>query len=1418
MEHTLIGNYNSLLVLLSFIVILLTSFAAFEVSARLFQAQRPKKVLWLTIGSLTMGGGIWVLHFIGMMAFMHPVPIHYSLHSIWISLGLITAASFIYLLIASKPNVNKLHFIIGSLIMGFSILGMHYIGMSAIHMNVSVSDNPVTFILSVLLAFVPSFIFLKVTYHHRKNETNIPMKTKVVSGILMGLSICAMHYIAMVGTTWTYHAQPDNLSIQIIDSNQLAMIIGICSILILGIVLIGLYLDHTFTKQSTRLKINEQYYKSLFEDNSEAVLLFDLQGRFVHFNQSVNDLYGYSIEELLDQSFDSLVPPERLEWTISQFKLAAHGETTTYETSVLHKNGSIKELHVKNIPILVDGSIVGVFGIIKDITEAKRAEEALIEAESKYRSLVEQSLAGVYIYQDSKIVYANPRLVEIMGYSQEELYELTLADYVYEEDIPLVTGNITKRLVKGIPSLRYEYRAIRKDGNMIYLEIHGTVARYRGQNAVIGTIIDITDRKKSEQTIQHMAYNDYLTGLPNSHFLNKRLNELIDCESETAVLKLELERLNNIRETVGQESGNSLILLASERIKQSLGDHDILVRWQEDKFVILLNDTNHERTKQTAERILEAMSKPLENVPYDVYVNPSIGISVSPQDGSSAETLLEKAKYALDYAKRHGNNSYHFYTADLHGETRENLELEMDLYKAIEQNELAIHYQPQFHLSTGEYIGNEALIRWHHPKWGMISPAKFIPIAEETGLIISIGEWVLRTACTQNKAWQEAGYAPMVISVNLSSRQFLQTNLVDVVERILTETKLEAKYLDLEITESMTMDVKRTIKTLHALKKIGIKISIDDFGTGYSSLNYLKEFPIDRLKIDQSFIRDCHQDPSNATIVKAIISMAHHLNIQVIAEGVETKDHLDFLQQHLCDEVQGYLLSKPLPAEELEGMFSDLQVLIRRFGLTSEISHRLWLERELELTKQELQETIRQQDGMTLKYKYKDGKLIHTMCDGELIYRIGFTPEQIVGKELAEILPLETAERKVEFYWRAWQGEQNVSYEGEANGIYYLATLRPVIRKGKVVEVIASCVDITERKRVEEALRHSENNYRLIAENTSDIITIVDNNGTVLYTSPSSEVVKGYRADELVGLSGFSFVYPDDLQLIEHAFSNILLTKTSQLVQYRYVHKNQNLIYLESRVTPVIGENGEVEHFVVVARDITEQKKAENHLRKWERLSVAGELAAGVAHEIRNPLTSIKGFLQLLDQGAVCEEHYDIILKDFHQVESIINEFLALAKPEAPLFKLTDLQGVLSKVVQLVESEAHLKNIQVQCTLPNEPLLVICDENQLKQVFLNVLINSIESMSQGGELAVAMEKKDECAVIVRIIDQGCGMSEDRVKKLGEPYYSNKEKGTGLGLMSSYKIIHEHQGEIHIESKLGTGTTVEVKLPLFQGVV
>jgi EAL domain-containing protein (putative c-di-GMP-specific phosphodiesterase class I) len=393
---------------------------------------------------------------------------------------------------------------------------------------------------------------------------------------------------------------------------------------------------------------------------------------------------------------------------------------------------------------------------------------------------------------------------------------------------------------------------------------------------------------------------------------------------------------------------------------------------------------------------------------------------------------------------------------------RETLELENTLWMAHIKKEFRLHYQPNIDLVTGKIIGAEALIRWEHPERGLVPPAEFIPITEQSGLILPIGEWVLRTACLQNKAWQEAGLPPMIMSVNLSARQLYQPQLVDKIKQILKETKLDPAYLELEITEGILLDVQRVLPIIRKLKRLGVSISLDDFGTGYSSLYYLKEFPIDKLKIDQSFVRTCINDFKDATIVKTIIKMAHELDMKVVAEGVEGKEQLIFLQQNLCDICQGYLVSKPLPPDEFEEMFVKVEKLFEQEGIPEELNRQQQLEAALEAARQEWQATMRQQQGMIFKFIKLNGQFIHTLCDGALLYKINLSPGQVIGRTLHDFLPGHVADAGLHYYEMAWNGEDPVQCEFEANGVRYFTSLRSIKQEGKTVEVIGSSMEIAE--------------------------------------------------------------------------------------------------------------------------------------------------------------------------------------------------------------------------------------------------------------------------------------------------------------------------------------------------------------------
>ncbi|MEK0317292.1 EAL domain-containing protein [Cohnella sp. 56] len=517
-----------------------------------------------------------------------------------------------------------------------------------------------------------------------------------------------------------------------------------------------------------------------------------------------------------------------------------------------------------------------------------------------------------------------------------------------------------------------------------------------------------------------------------------------------------------------------------------------------------------------------------------------------------------------------------------------------ELGQAIDRNQLLVYYQPQLHIRTGRIMGVEALLRWQHPTLGIVSPGEFIPIAEETGQIIPIGEWVLRQACAQIKAWQDNGMEPFTVSVNLSPRQFEQSSIVDTVSAALTDTGLDARYLELEITEGMTMDVERSSATLNELKKLGVKISVDDFGIGYSSLNYLKRFPIDTLKIDQSFIRDCTTDESDAMIIKTIISMAHHLNMNVIAEGIETPEHLIFLQQHLCDEGQGYLFSRPLPADQFLQEYGRIGSVVESLGLSASLTDQMWIQEQLRATRHDLETTLRQQQGKIMKFREEHGKFIHSLCDGELLYRMGFTPGHIVGKELRDFLPPRTAERIESFYRKAWLGNDNVTYEDEINGIWYLSSLRPIRRGGRVVEVIGSAIDITQRKRAEEALRQMYARFRLIAENTTDLISVFDTDGKLQYASPSHEQLLGFALQSLEGKTLSDLIHPDDHNAAAAFFSEVVEKKKAGHEAFRLRHRDGGWVWVETGCTPVLGGDGRVERIISVGRDITVRKREDD--------------------------------------------------------------------------------------------------------------------------------------------------------------------------------------------------------------------------------
>lgn len=460
---------------------------------------------------------------------------------------------------------------------------------------------------------------------------------------------------------------------------------------------------------------------------------------------------------------------------------------------------------------------------------------------------------------------------------------------------------------------------------------------------ILAIIRNITHSKEAEQKLRHLAYFDQLTNLPNSLYIKETIEEHIsnleNKKSHFSIIFIDLDRFKKINDTYGHTIGDQILKLVSDRMiacfnkcsflkYQGKSKVTMFSRFSGDEFVILLNDQDPINTSsKLSQKILESLSFPFKIGSKELYITPSIGIAIYPQDGQDVDTLLKNADSAVNHSKHEGRNIFHFYTNTMNADSKDRLTLETELRKALELKQFQMHYQPQVDAKTQKIIGAESLIRWYHPEKGVISPVHFIPIAEEIGLIEELGLWTLEASCQQMRSWLDQGISLKAMSFNLSAKQFRNKNLVRDIEMVLEKTQLPPHYLELELTESMVMyEEDKAIKTLNDLKNIGLKIAIDDFGTGYSSLSYLKIFPIDFLKIDRAFVINLDKDPVDAKIVNAIITMAHALQLEVIAEGVETNIHFEKLREHGCDLVQGYLFGKPLAPPDFEALYRENQI------------------------------------------------------------------------------------------------------------------------------------------------------------------------------------------------------------------------------------------------------------------------------------------------------------------------------------------------------------------------------------------------------------------------------------------------------------------------------------------------------------
>jgi diguanylate cyclase (GGDEF)-like protein/PAS domain S-box-containing protein len=914
------GVFDPAWVIVSIVIAVFASITTLYVADQIGQSPlRRARMAWLGIGALSLGAGMWAMHFVGMLAYRFPSAMHFDVAVTLASFALAVMASAVALWVISRPSFKIWHLLVGSVLFGAGMAAMHYCGMAALILEGKLSYDPKRFALSWAGAVVLAALALGVRRPLRRNVGRVWCLP--LSGIVMGCAVAGIHYFAMTAAYFIPDGFPRDAG-HVIDPELLAALASLFSVMLIALILAASFVGQGLNV-AARLRESEHKVRRILESTQEGFVLVGRDNVIREVNNALCTLAGISREELLGRSVFEFVDVANRPILAEQIQQREAGERRSYELELSLPGGRRLPCLINSTPTVDErGAVTGAFALISDLTGRRKHEAYMRQTVAVFENTAE----GVMITdKEGRLVLVNPAFTEITGYDESEVTGRTPGF--------LHSGRHDKsfyqRLWAEIMNNGHWQGEVwnrRKNGQIYpeWLTISAVRDSAGDVQNFVGVFSDISHIKRSEAELERLAHYDPLTDLPNRTLLNMQLSLALErtgrAKKKLAVMELDLDGFKTVNDSLGHPSGDLLLQIIGQRLGRVLRSEDVIARMGGDEFAIIIeNPPAASVLGHIAEKIIQAVSEPVDLYGHSALVTASVGIALFPDDGNDVTSLLKAADTAMYAGKQAGRNTYRFHDAGMAEAARHRLRMEQGLRQALEEGQLEVWYQPQINFNSGAIIGAEALIRWQDPRRGIVSPTEFIAVAEETGLILPLGEWVLLQACMQAHSWMQDGLFFGRISVNVAGPQIERGDFVGTVRQALDSTGIDPGMVELEITETFLLrNAEQAMAIVAQLSELGLSIAIDDFGTGYSSLSYLKYLKAHKLKIDQRFVRDLPDDKDDAAIARAIIALGLSLGFRVVAEGVETEAQEAFLKAEGCHQGQGFLYARPMSAVDFE--------------------------------------------------------------------------------------------------------------------------------------------------------------------------------------------------------------------------------------------------------------------------------------------------------------------------------------------------------------------------------------------------------------------------------------------------------------------------------------------------------------------